>query len=586
MKKLFLLFFISLNLVSQDIDEAYLESLPEGVRNDVLERVEAKEELEEPVYRAASSKIDKKEEEKQSKLERWALKDKDIFGQKFFDTMQTSFMPINEPNLDDSYTLDFGDVLEVQLIGQKDSIDTYTVKRDGSINVPDIGNVSLSGLSLKDASALIKAKVKNGFIGTEAFVSLKNIRDINILITGNAYNPGIYTLNGNSNILHALSMAGGINNNGSFREINLVRNGKIIHSLDLYDLFIFGKSSTPIRLRTGDSIVISPQKILVNIISGVRRPSYYEMKDGENLSDLVSFANGLNSESDSSTIKLERVIKDKISTKSLSYNDLKNYTVLNNDTLIIREYKFGTIKIHGAVKVPGEYKISEGDTLSKIIIRAGGYEDYAYPFGGFLNNERSLEINKAAKTRLYNSFLRNMIENPGLSTQSSLESLPLILEELRNTPDTGRVIAEFDIDAISSKPNLDTLLEDRDEIIIPAITQQVYVYGEVNNTGAIRYSPNQDFLYYIENSGGVLSSADEKTIFVVHPNGMTQNVTLNNRKKIFSINQKNIAIYPGSIIYVPRTADIGNTIQIASVWAPIISSLALSIASISSLGSN
>ena len=397
MKKLFLLFFISLNLVSQDIDEAYLESLPEGVRNDVLERVEAKEELEEPVYRAASSKIDKKEEEKQSKLERWALKDKDIFGQKFFDTMQTSFMPINEPNLDDSYTLDFGDVLEVQLIGQKDSIDTYTVKRDGSINVPDIGNVSLSGLSLKDASALIKAKVKNGFIGTEAFVSLKNIRDINILITGNAYNPGIYTLNGNSNILHALSMAGGINNNGSFREINLVRNGKIIHSLDLYDLFIFGKSSTPIRLRTGDSIVISPQKILVNIISGVRRPSYYEMKDGENLSDLVSFANGLNSESDSSTIKLERVIKDKISTKSLSYNDLKNYTVLNNDTLIIREYKFGTIKIHGAVKVPGEYKISEGDTLSKIIIRAGGYEDYAYPFGGFLNNERSLEINKAAK---------------------------------------------------------------------------------------------------------------------------------------------------------------------------------------------
>ena len=93
--------------------------------------------------------------------------------------------------------------------------------------MPDIGKLTLAGLSLDNASAIIKARVKSSYIGTEAFVSLSNIRDINILVSGNAYNPGIYTLSGNSNMLHAIGVAGGINEYGSYREINLIRNQKI-----------------------------------------------------------------------------------------------------------------------------------------------------------------------------------------------------------------------------------------------------------------------------------------------------------------------------------------------------------------------
>ena len=124
-------------------------------------------------------------------------------------------MPINEPNLNSTYILDFGDVIEIQIIGQEDSIQEYIINRDGSINISDLGKIVLSGLSLNEASSLIKNKVKNIYIGTEAFITLKNIRDISILISENAYNPGIYTLNGNSNMLHALTMAGGINEFGS-----------------------------------------------------------------------------------------------------------------------------------------------------------------------------------------------------------------------------------------------------------------------------------------------------------------------------------------------------------------------------------
>ena len=209
-----LLLLIPITLLSQEIDEEYLDSLPEGVKEDVIERMEAEEEIAKPVYRRASTMIDKEEEEEED------MKKREVFGYEFFDTMQSSFMPTNEPNLDGSYILDFGDVVEIQLVGQKDLIDSYPIKRDGSINIPDIGRVVLAGLPLKDASSLINNKANETYIGTKAFVSLKNIRDIQVIITGNAYNPGIYTLNGNSNILHAVTMAGGIDEKGSFRILN------------------------------------------------------------------------------------------------------------------------------------------------------------------------------------------------------------------------------------------------------------------------------------------------------------------------------------------------------------------------------
>ena len=309
MKKIFLLSFllVSATICSQELDESYLQSLPEDIRADVLKKIDAKESLEKPVYRRASTFIDKEEDE-----------DKDInktslFGSNFFDVMQTSFMPINEPNLDSSYVLDFGDVLEIQLIGQKDMIESFSINRDGSINLLDIGKINLSGLSLNDAGNLIKAKVNSAYIGTEAYVSLKNIRDINVLIVGNAYNPGIYTLNGNSNMLHAISMAGGINDIGSYRNINLIRSGKVIDTLDIYEVLVFGKYNISNGLRSGDSIVVGPREKIVSIESGVMRPSLFEMKSNENFDDLLKFANGFSKDINLNQIFIKefRVVKAK-----------------------------------------------------------------------------------------------------------------------------------------------------------------------------------------------------------------------------------------------------------------------------------
>ena len=120
---------------SQELDETYLDSLPLDAREEISQKIKAKEFIEEPIYRRASSKIDKEFPEEDINA---------VFGAKFFDTIQTSFMPVNEPNLDASYILDFGDVLEIQIIGQKDSINSYSIERDGSINLPEIGKIILS----------------------------------------------------------------------------------------------------------------------------------------------------------------------------------------------------------------------------------------------------------------------------------------------------------------------------------------------------------------------------------------------------------------------------------------------------------
>ena len=585
MKKFIITIFTLLPffLVSQEVDQTFLDSLPEEVREDVIKSMLEKEDKEEPIYRNRSTMVDKEfEEYEQEEDEDDSSK---LFGEDFFDSFQSSFMPINEPNLDGSYVLDFGDELEIQLIGQNDLIDTFAIKRDGSISIPDIGKLNLSGLSLNEASALIKAKVKNTFIGTEAYISLTNIRDIRVLVAGNAFNPGIYTLNGNSNILHALSMAGGINEIGSYRNISLVRRDEVIENLDIYDVLISGKSTFAKSLRSGDSVVVRSVGKIVAIESGVLRPGRYEMKDNESLNDLIDFANNFNLKADKKNILLKRIDGGVSKVINLDLKDLDSYIVKNGDTLFIREFKFNTIKIAGAVKNPGTYLLPLGTTLSQLIIDAGGYEPSAYPFGGYLNSQKSLEINEKAKDKLYEKFLNNLIRNSVTRSSQDSNSLSLILKQLKNAQVTGRVIAEFDLDIINANSELDTILEDEDEILIPNITQQVYVQGDVNNPGAIRYSSGKDINYYINKSGGALDTADIKTLFVVHPNGETQSLS-NIRSRLSFINSKDELIYPGSIIYIPKSSNLSSNIEIASIVAPILSSVALSITSLSVLNNN
>lgn len=557
-------------LIGQEFDESFLKSLPAEVRSDLLERAEDKEKLEEIQYRRPSSFIDKPETTSTR------------FGASIFSMMQSTLMPLNEPNYDSSYVLDFGDVLELQLIGQKSSISKLTIKRDGSVIIPNVGKIYLSGISLSKAEELVSAKIDSSAIGVQSFLTLTNVRDIQIIVAGDVYNPGPYTINGNSNIFHALSVSGGPSDIGSFREIHLIRNDKIIESIDLYETFIFGKSIFNARLRSGDLIFVTPIKNLISIEGAFKRPGKYELKEEEDLSFAIKFANGVTNQADLNDIKLLTISNGFVQQISIdNISDFVNVLSQDQDQIFVRKFPYRSVSINGAVRNPGTYLINEGTGIQELLKQAGGYLETAYPFAGILENEFTKEINQIAIDKLYESFLDSLIDNVDSSKGKDQAGLLQLVEELKNTPASGRVSAEFDLAKIAENPKLDVTLQDGDIITIPEYLDHVYVFGEVSSEGTTRFKEGLSASSYINLKGGYTEAANKQEIFVLHPNGETYKI---GNKNLFVNAKKNMDIYAGSIIFVPRKQNnsylASQTIQ---AYAAILGNIGVSLASISVL---
>lgn len=567
---LFFLLLFSVFVSSQDFDKAYLDSLPPEVRDALAAQAEMKEELSNPVYNRQSTSIDKK-------------KVSIRFGDNFFKSIQTTFMPINEPNMDASYVLDFGDAITLQLVGQQQSIDELQIQRDGSINLPNLGKVQLSGLSLEEASKLIKAKVESAYIGVDAFITLSNVRDIQILVTGNAEQPGVYTVNGNTSFLQAIAIAGGPSDFGSLREFVLKRNNETISKIDLYDVIIKGDISTNERLRSGDVIHISPVNNLVNITGGVKRPDNYELLKDETFDDLLFFANGIKNNFDSNNVRHISFKDGAALERPVKLNQLSSIVPKSGDSLYIGEFVYRTVTIEGAVENPGSYKIEEGATLSSLIKRAGGYLESAFPEGGIYINQDAKIIAETYKDKLIQDITKNIaskITSPSVAGNADQSTLSIVTNEIRNQDVSGRVVVEFDLRKIALNKNLDTTLQDGDSIFIPRKTNNIHILGEVKNPATIAYFQNITISGAIKSSGNYTEFADKKNIVIIEPDGSINFVT--NRWGMISSSD----LQPGSIIYIPREIGEIEGIDKWAIYTPIIGNLALSLASLASLNNN
>ena len=559
----------ALHISSQEFNQAYLESLPEDVRDDIEKRIDQQKASEKASYRRLS--------ETNSDI-RKIPNDDDIFGSQFFYSLQTSFMPISAPNLDDSYILDHGDILNIQLLGQQDSIDSYQLKRDGSINLPDIGLISLAGLSLDEATKLIKSKVNQAFIGTDAFISLENIRDVSVLLAGDVFNPGVYTLSGSSNMLHALNVAGGISEHGSYRSIKLIRDDKVIENLDIYDILINAKFASKNRLRSGDVIFVYPRSNVITLEGAFKRPFKYELLTDENLSDAIRYANGLTIDADLNSMYLYRVSDGKIKSIQIgNISQFNNFLSSDEDRIIIRKNSFRNVKVEGAVQRPGNYKMMEGQSVLDLIENAGGYTQNAYPEGGIYLNEQAKIVNEQALKKLYDDYIDGLIEILQKSNgELQIASLVSLSEEIKNVEPNGRII----IDLLNNSNQI--LLQDGDSLLIPEKNNNIFIFGEVLNEGALLYKNGADLNYYLNAASGLREQANYKQIFIMYPNGQTE--LFNNRKKIFASKSQKISITPGSVIYVPRKVDNTVTSRItAQAYASILGNIALALASINSI---
>ncbi len=606
MKRILLIGLLSqfILIQAQELDESFLDSLPEDVREDIVKRADKQSELAEQNYRPSqySSKLKQAEElvdlkmrleqdlfELRKRLESDEVLKIDpelkLFGSDFFSTFQTSFMPINEPNPGSSYILDVGDVLNIQLTGQRDFIEDFPINGNGSINIPDIGKLVLVGLTISEASQLIKSRVNASFIGTEAFISLSQVRDVNVLITGNAENPGIYTMPGNSNILQAVNIAGGVNKFGSYREINLIRDNEIIEVLDVYDLLINGNYNVKERLRSGDVVFIESRKNIVSIDGAVKRPAKYELKLDENLGTIINFANGFKQTADIQNIFLDRILdgsqKSIPITNSIQFDSIQS---IDGDSVYIREYPYRKAFISGAVLKPGSYTMASGENINDLIEKAGGFTNNAYPFAAFFENKEAKKISEKAQELLYQEFLDNIIELSQQNVGGTIDLQPIIglTQEINDLEPNGRIVVDLLNEDSSSKVSI----QEGDNLIIPEIVNNIYVYGEVSSEGSVMFEENRDIEYFINKSGGYKKFADSESIYILHPNGETDRYAM--KRNIFESNPKSaIQIYPGSIIFVPRKLDnTASRALAAQAYVTILGNLGLALASLNSIDRN
>lgn len=232
------------------------------------------------------------------------------YGYDLFAGSPTTFAPVTEIPIPSNYILGPGDVLRIQLWGKENQNLELPISRDGSISFPQSGPMSVAGLIFDEARQQIKKRVSEQYIGVEASVSLGELRSMRVFVLGEARNPGSYSVSSLSTITNALYVSGGIKQTGSLRKVQHKRDGKLVGTLDLYDLLMKGDSSSDSRLQPGDVVFIPPVGTRAGIDGEVYRPALYELNGQSTLAELVEMAGGLTPQAYPQRINIKRTNED------------------------------------------------------------------------------------------------------------------------------------------------------------------------------------------------------------------------------------------------------------------------------------
>jgi polysaccharide biosynthesis/export protein len=303
-----------------------------------------------------------------------SIDDLPIYGQFLFDGEFSTFAPTNNAPVPNDYVMGAGDSLRVFMYGMDDAELNLQVNQNGTINFPELGNISIAGMTFAEASEYIQTRVSKQMIGAEVSISMGRLRTINIFMAGEAKVPGTYSVSGLSTVSQLLFVAGGITDIGSLRNIQVRRSNKLTTTFDLYDLLIKGMAEGDIRLQSGDVIFVPSSQKSVYIDGAVRRPGKYELKENETIKDLIAIVGGLESRAYLKQIQIERYDHN-VDIPSIINLDLTNEKQLNfriTDGDIIRiasvtDQLSNSVIINGAVKRPGKYGWYEGIRFSDIL---------------------------------------------------------------------------------------------------------------------------------------------------------------------------------------------------------------------------
>ena len=319
-----------------------------------------------------------------------------VFGSDFFNNPNISSTPQLNIATPESYELGPGDELAISIWGAAENEYTSKISREGYLKIERIGPVYLSGLTIVQAKTKLKDKLSKIYSGLNSNynkvfldVSLLSSRSIVVNITGSVKAPGTYTLSSLTSPLNAIYAAGGPNDNGSYRNIKIIRGGKQIHSIDLYDYFVKGNLKS-FSLRDQDVILIPSYKKRVFLNGEFKTIGIFEVKENESISDLLLYNGGIASFGTKSEVYIERIEGLSKSIKTVSKNDFKAF--LLNDGDIVEARRVGdeiknSVSVEGAVMIPGQYELIKNPNIKSLIKSAGGLKETALKERAYLIRE-------------------------------------------------------------------------------------------------------------------------------------------------------------------------------------------------------
>lgn len=335
-----------------------------------------------------ASEINEKitENEIQERRDKAGLHDTRIFGASLFNNSKVSFEPSQAVATPRNYVIGPNDVLHIDIFGMAEATYDLTVSKEGNIRIPNAGVTQVSGLTIENAEKIIKKKlaviyssIHSG--GTNVAVSINNIRSIKVYIMGEVSTPGSYTLTSVSSVFNALNACGGPSNNGTMRNIKVIRGGKEVAKVDLYEFLTNGTMPSNTTLQDQDVIQVPAYGTRVDISGEVKREGIYEMKEGETLQNLIDYCGGFTDKAYTERISVTRNINGEKSVADVSKELFGMFTPQAGDVYrigqILEKYS-NRVQITGSVFRPGVYALEDKMTLKDLVKKANGLTEDAF----------------------------------------------------------------------------------------------------------------------------------------------------------------------------------------------------------------
>jgi len=463
------------------------------------------------------------------------------FGYELFAGAPTTFAPATDIPVSSDYIIGPGDEIHVQLYGKTSFSTDLVVNRDGQVSFPELGPISIAGLTFREMKDLMGREVENRMIGVDVSVSMGRLRSIRIFVLGDVFSPGSYTVSGLSTLTNALFASGGVRKIGSLRRVQLKRGGSVVTEMDLYDLLIRGDTSDDARLMPGDVLFVPTIGPLAAVAGEVRRPAIYEMNGPMTVRELIDLAGGLRSTAFTDLIQLERVEDARHVTYDLTLDEARDWKLEGGDLVKVYPIQTGdelAVFLAGNVVRPGKREYFEGmrlldllsspkDLLPETFFSYGLIErenevnresEYlAFDLGAaLLDSVPEANIGLAARDRVYvfhrahfrdipRVSVRGEVRSPGLyEFKKDMRILDLVLAAGGFTPDAwlgeaelfrteprtmqvDRIFADLER-VLANDPLENIVLWDKDELAVHSVWEfreedTVEVLGEVNAPG-------------------------------------------------------------------------------------------------------